>query len=251
MSDRTMGLLMLVGAAVAAFVAGPVKVSPDRGPPAPLVKPAPEPRPTPRRPLLPRRPRSSLSSEAFVGGPVGRDGTEVLCDLPGSLHQKNAAGSDGAGLCVYASARHSGLWQDDEVFQGLFDWMRRHPGGSYPEKFDRTVRQFCEEKGLPVPRYLQVQSNDLEILRAACASGRMPGVTYSFSPTGRYSGRRISHMVSLVHAGPRWFVILDNNYPGEEKLEWLTPEEFRRAYTGGRTGWAVINLEPGPPPIPH
>jgi hypothetical protein len=184
---------------------------------------------------------------AQVGGNVSPDGTEIHCDLPGGLHQKNTGGSDGAGLCVYASARHAGRWQNNELFEKVFDWMRKHPGGSYPEKFKRTLEQCAQELSLPVPPWVQVQGGDLEILKAACKSGRMPGVTYSFSPTGRYGGGRISHMVSLAHADDKWFCVLDNNYPGADKYEWMSPAEFSRTYA---PGWAVILLTPPPPPPP-
>ncbi len=78
----------------------------------------------------------------------------------------------------------------------------------------------------------------------------MPGVTYSFSPTKRYGGARIAHMVSLVHADDQWFCVLDNNYPGLDKYEWMSPAEFLKTYTGGGGGWAVILLDRGPPPLP-
>lgn len=188
---------------------------------------------------------------AQVGGTTAPDGTEIQIDLPGELHQKNTGGSDGAGLCVYASARHSGLYQNNTVFAELFQWMRQHPGGSYPEKFDRTVEEFCREKGLPKPAYLQVEGKDLEVLKLACKTGRMPGVTYCFSPTGRYNGQRIAHMTSLVHADGRNYCILDNNYPGANQYEWLSEDEFQRSYTGGKSGWAIILLDPGPPPPPR
>jgi hypothetical protein len=77
----------------------------------------------------------------------------------------------------------------------------------------------------------------------------MPAVTYHRSPTGRYGGRRISHMVSLVAAGEKWFAVLDNNYP--RSIEWIEPEQFRDCYTGGGSGWAIIPLKPGPPPVPR
>lgn len=187
--------------------------------------------------------------KALVGGPVHPDGTEVLIDLPSRFHVKNKGGSDGAGLCVYASARHSGLWHDEPVFQGLFEWMRSYPGGSYPEKFDRSVEQFCQQKSLPKPAYLNTVTGDLALLRKACQAGYFPGVTYAFSPTGRYGGR-ISHMVSLVHLDDRWAAILDNNFPGS--IEWMPVADFKRSWTGGgESGWALIPLRPGPPPVPH
>ncbi len=189
---------------------------------------------------------------AKVGGNRNEDGTEIACDLPGELHQKNTGGSDGSGLCVFASMRHSGRWQNDPLFAELFDWMRRHPGGGYPEKVAKMLTACAREKGFAVPKYVQVESNDLDVLKAACRSGRMPGVTYGRSPTGRYGGQSISHMVSLVHADDKHFVVLDNNYPGADKYEWMTPAEFSRAYsaTGGK-GWAVILLTAPPPPPPR
>jgi hypothetical protein len=79
----------------------------------------------------------------------------------------------------------------------------------------------------------------------------MPAVTYSFSPSGRYGGQRIAHMVSLVHADERWFCVLDNNYIGADAYEWLSPQEFARTYAHGGQGWSVILLDPGPPPLPR
>lgn len=233
----------------------PVPVKPT---PTPVKPKPPDDEPIPE-PLAPRRPRKpwGKSDEVPVGakvlGRVHEDGTEIRCDLDPALHQKNTGGSDGAGLCVFASMRHTGLWQGDEVFTELFHWMKKHPGGSYPQKTDQMIAKFCQEKGLPKPRYLQVEGGDLEILKKACKSGRMPSVTYSYSPSGRYGGSRISHMVSLPHADDRHFVVLDNNYPGradkEEVYEWLTPAEFAKVYD---PGWAVILLDPpGPPARPY
>lgn len=183
---------------------------------------------------------------ASIGGPTTPQGKPIQCLLPANLHQRNTGGSDGAGLCVYASARHSGRLQNDPAFEGLFDWMRQRPGGSYPEKFKRTLEQFCKDKGYPVPPYVQIESNDLDILRLACKTGRMPGVTYAYG--SRYRGK-IAHMVSLVHADDQCFTILDNNFPGENAYEHLSPQEFLRTYSGGRTGWSIVLLTPPPPPV--
>ena len=187
--------------------------------------------------------------KAFVGTSKNPDGTEAHIDLPARFHVQNRGGSDGAGLCVYASARHSGIWHDEPVFQGLFEWMFKHPGGSWPEKFDKSVEQFCSEKGLAKPAYTQVIGSDLELLGRATRAGLFPGVTYWYSPTGRYGGRRISHMVSLVHCDEKWCAILDNNYPGS--IEWMTPQQFLSVFKGpSKEGWAIIPLRPGPPPVP-
>lgn len=185
---------------------------------------------------------------AKVNGPTSPDGKVTLhCDLPGRLHLKNKGGSDGAGLCVFTSINHAAYWQNVAALSDFRDWMTRYPGGSWPEKTAKKVAEICKEKGLPEPAFFQVEDKSaLDVLKVACKSGRMPGVTYSYSPTGRYNGQKIAHMVSLVHADDDWFCILDNNYPGYEAFEWMTPQEFSRVWTG----WAFILLDPGPPPIP-
>lgn len=182
--------------------------------------------------------------------PIAPDGTPIQLDLPLPLHTKNCGGSDGSGLCVFTSiGSHAACWQNVESLQKFQDFMKRHPGGGYPEKVDKMIDQFCKEQNKPKPRYVQIQSGDLEILKLACKTGRMPSVTYGFSPSGRYGGAKISHMVSLLHADDKWFCVLDNNFP--RTYEWMTPAEFSKTYTsGGRAGWTHLLLDPGPPPCP-
>lgn len=191
-------------------------------------------------------------AEASVGGKTAPDGTEIQIDLPAALHLKNVGGSDGAGLCVFTSISHSARWSNVGLLENFRDWMKRYPGGGYPSKVDQKIAQIAKEKGVPPPAYLQIEGGreTLDVLRAALASGRMPGVTYSFSPTKRYGGQRIAHMVSLVHLDDKNAAILDNNYPGIDKYEWISVEEFLQTFTGGRSGWAVILLDAGPPPLP-
>jgi hypothetical protein len=136
--------------------------------------------------------------------------------------------------------------------------MTTRPGGGWPEKVDRVIDDLCRARKTPRPAYLQIEGRDVELLRRACRGGRMPSVTYAFSPAGRYGGARIAHMVNLVHADDRWFAVLDNNFPGT--IEWMSPAEFQRVWTGGGAnsggangggqGWAVILLADGPPPPP-
>jgi hypothetical protein len=270
MRDKLIDLLLasVLGALVWLAFHPPTN-SPDKPAPAtPIIVPAPAPRPllpvvpvpvpTPPRPWpWPYRSTRQLAAQPFTGAVVGGftapDGTEAACDLPVDLQQKNAAGRDGAGLCVFASMRHTGRWQNDPVFGGLFDWMKSKPGGGYPEKVDRMIQQYAGEKKLPLPDYVQIEDSDLEILKLACKTGRMPAVTYSYSPSGRYGGQRIAHMVSLFAAGegPQHFwAICDNNFPGT--LEWMSEAEFKKVYTGNQgSGWAIIHLNPPPPPPPH
>jgi hypothetical protein len=196
------------------------------------------------------------SVEAFVGGPELKGGGRIQCELPADLHRRNTE-SKGLGLCVFTSIHHSSLWQNVpqlvEFPKYLID--KGVPGGGYPSKVRDLITKISKERGLPIPDYIQVESSDLEILKAACKTGRMPAVTYGLSPTRRYNGQTIAHMVNCVHADNSTFVVLDNNYTGANNYEHMSPEEFLRAYRaqpGGRSnsGWSVILLNGSPPPIP-
>lgn len=199
--------------------------------------------------------------------PTAKDGTPIQLDLPWPLHMKNRGGNDrgpgnprgepgkGAGLCVFTSVEHAARWQNVAVLHGLQEWMTRQPGGGWPDRVKKVIAKVSKEQGVPEPEYLQVESNDLEILRLAVRTGRMPAVTYAYSPTGRYGGAKIAHMVSLVAAGAGkgpdgrgWWAVLDNNFPGT--IEWMSEAEFSRAYRGMGQGWTVLLLPPGPPPAP-
>ena len=181
---------------------------------------------------------------AYVTSEVSKQGTIPRAGIPRIWHVRNRGGRDGAGLCVYASAKHSGLVHQEPVFTGMFEWMFQQPGGSYPSKFKKSVETYAREKGLSIPRYLSVERADWEFVVKAAASGRPLGVTYSHSPTGRYGGSRISHMVSLCHASESEVAILDNNYPGS--YEWMTPEVAKRV---GVLEWVIVLLTPGRPPV--
>jgi hypothetical protein len=197
-------------------------------------------------------PRREVVEGAKLGGLVSPDGTEEIhCDLPKELHLRNVGGTDGAGLCVFASAQHSSTWQHIDAIDGIFKYMQSQPGGGWPEKVDRVVATMAARNKLPIPGYIQVESKDpLAILKLACKTGRMPGVTYSYSPTGRYNGQYIAHMVSLVHASDKWFAILDNNFPGT--IEWMDPATFAAVHTkkGRELGWSCTFLADAPPPVP-
>lgn len=188
---------------------------------------------------------------AAQGGPTSPDGLEeIACDLPASLHLRNVGGTDGAGLCVWASQQHTAMFQHVWLMQGVFDYMKTQRGGGWPERVDAVVALLAKKANEPVPPYIQVQAKDnLAILKLACKTGRMPAVTYSFSPTGNYNKQFIAHMVTLVHASDKWFCVLDNNYP--EKYEWMDPQTFLQVHTrnGRENGWATIFLN-DPPPAP-
>jgi hypothetical protein len=197
----------------------------------------------------------SFTAAASVGGKTAPDGkTEIHVDLPNDLHRANVS-SRGQGCCTHTSVHHAALWQNVKVLQEFPKWVQAKglPGGTYPKMMDDRIAMLCKEKGVPIPEYVALEGGKetLDVLRTALKMGRMVSCTYSISPTGRYGGGRISHMVNLVHLDDKYAAILDNNYIGDTKYEWLTIDEFVKTYTGGRAGWAIVLLDPGPPNLPH
>lgn len=186
-----------------------------------------------------------LAADSQVGGRTSPDGAEqIQIDLPGKEQLKNVGGRDGAGLCVFTSLEHSGRWQNVEQLTGFQSKMKKEEGGGWPEKVDKMVSKYA-----PGITYLQYQGNDPTLLKLALKTGRMPAVTYGYSP--RYGGSgRIAHMVNLVHFSDKWTAVLDNNFPGENNYEWMAPVEFVRRWKLGGGGWAVFLLAPPPPPAP-
>src|SRR5438132_258415 len=133
---------------------------------------------------------SGTTYGASVSGPTAPDGTEIQIDLPQNLQRRNTS-SRGEGCCVFTSIHHAALWQDVPALQEFPKWLQSKglPGGGYPGNVKSRITQICKERGLPEPEYIQVQGRDLEILKLATKTGRLPAVTYSKSPTGRYSGQ--------------------------------------------------------------
>lgn len=191
----------------------------------------------------------ALSSVAFAGfqpssTPAGPGGVRATVDLPRDRHMKNVGGSDGLGLCVFTSIRHSADWQNLIDLLEYRRWMESRPGGGYPSKVDATLKAYCREKGIPVPEYIQHTGGDDTFLDLAMKTGRCPAVTYD----GRddfYRGR-IAHMVNLMYIDPQNAAIMDNNRPGT--WLWMTRSEFLSRWRGNGGGWAFVFLNSPPPP---
>lgn len=198
--------------------------------------------------LVEQSPRGGF--EASVSDkPIAPDGTAIQCDLPRSLHMKNRGGSDGAGLCVGTSIEMCASYQNCEQLFGYQNYLTKFPGGGYPQQVDRAVANYCKAQGVKVPEYIQVEERTLRTLALALKTGRPVGSTYCYSPSGRYGGARIAHMVMVAHCCEKWVCVIDNNFPGT--YEWMTPAEFLKCSTcGGGNLWAVVLLNPAPPPPP-
>lgn len=206
-----------------------------------------------RRPLLPLPHRDSEAGLQIVNG-SDYQGTHIACDLPESLMLWNKGGSDGAGLCVPTSVEMAGLSQNVPGIGGFQRWCQKRPGGSYPTKLDKYLKDFYREtqKSEP-PEYRQYEGRDIEAaLDLISKTGRMAACTYGTSP--RYGNRRIAHMVCSPLYQGKFCVILDNNQIGGVKegsrYEWIDKAEGLRriCYPSGQ-GWVFVWLLPPPPPF--
>lgn len=179
--------------------------------------------------------------------PVSPGGLRAAVDLPGELHQRNTGGSDGAGLCVFSAFEDECEWMGYTQMRGFHKWMENYPGGGWPEKLDKMVAQFCKEKGVEIPPYIQHIGGDEDLLALAIKTRRGACITYA-GMDDFYSGD-IAHMVVLSEFGRTDEAsIMDNNRPGE--WVWMSRKEltFRWKLNTVGQGWAVVLL--GPPPTP-
>ena len=176
-------------------------------------------------------------------GPTLADGTEVQIDVPLDLRLRNVGGSDGKGLCVSSSVTVAARLQGEARLLGLRAWCEKRPGGSWPERLMKDLKEFAPDA--PV---FQVTGADLTFIRLCLENGYLVSCTWGGN-----------HMLNLVHLDDRHAVILDNNSPwGEEdgrradtKLQVMTPREFQQKASMGGGIWIVVVLGKCPPsPIP-
>lgn len=193
-----------------------------------------------------------LFASIQIAGPVSPDEArvEVTCDLPVPQRIKNIGSHvDGLGMCVMSSIEMAARWQGLEQLRGLRDWCAQQPGGGYPSKVDRQIKDFCKAKGIEVPGYRQREKVTWAEVQEVVRTGRIACVTYSGHDGVRYR-QPIAHMVCSVHVDPQHVAILDNNGIGENELLWMSPQEFDVRFREG-DGWLFYWLAPPPPPVPR
>lgn len=191
-----------------------------------------------------------FAQDSFING-LAHNGVEITCDLPGSQHIKNIGSHiDGAGMCVFSSIEMAALHAGMEQMRGWRNWCaERFSGGGWPERVDDYLdKWFTAKKISPIP-YIQYQGKNPETVLDLCEkTGRMAGITYGYSP--RYGGK-IQHMTDLVMFNKDFGVVLDNNFPGEDRYEWVARKELiRRTIYPNKSAWVFVWLHPGPPPSP-
>ena len=191
--------------------------------------------------------REGLYGAISLGGYTAPDGTPVQIDFPLEEDIRNIGSKiDSYGLCVMSSIEMSSRWNNLVQARGIRDWAANFPGGGYPVKVDKQIKQFCKENNIEIPPYLQYEGRSLEVLEKCLKTYRIASVTYNGRDGVRYRGP-IAHMVNLVHLDDKWAAIYDNNGKAGQ-LIWMTPREFRDRWLGGGNGWAFFWLTPPPPP---
>lgn len=179
------------------------------------------------------------------------DGEYLDCDLLEKDHIPNIGSKvDGAGMCVMSSIEMAARFCGMDQYRGLRDWCASEEGGAYPSKVDKQLAAFCKAKNLPPPQYVQYEGPEPgPIVEASLSSGRMACITYGWSP--RY-GKQIAHMVNLVKFGGKYATVLDNNFTGVNRYEWMDREELLRRLGYPRNkGWVFVWLAPPPPASPR
>ena len=178
------------------------------------------------------------------------DGHDVQADVPKAMRQTNTGGSDGLGLCVWASTQMAAWYQNVPELQELFAYMKTQPGGGWPERVDQIMK--AKAPGIPYDQWVGSGWNDLDegirYIQEWTASGRPVMVTYGYGEL--YNNQTIAHMVLCVYCDDQWTAILDNN--DTEHVWWMPTSEFKRRFgwpNGQAWGWR-IHFAP-PPPVPH
>lgn len=172
---------------------------------------------------------------------------KAVVSMPAGQQIKNVGGRDGAGLCVFTSAEVAGRYQNIAALNGFQKYMTRQLGGGYPDKFEKMLAAYCKQQGVPVPRFVQSVGGDVAFLESAVKTKRAVCVTYG----GRddfYRGP-IAHMVVLAHLDDTSAAIIDNNRVGV--YVWMSRAEFLSRWKDSvNMGWAIVFLDPPPPPGP-
>jgi len=174
------------------------------------------------------------------------DGTDVDCDLPKVLRVRNTVGTDGLGLCVWASTEMMARYLGCRELVGVFRQMQGEPGGGWPERVDRVMKQ--RAPGIKYRQFLGNANDGLAFIQAGINSRRPVCVTYGYGEL--YNMQTIAHMVMCVGMNRRWTAILDNNDP--EHIWWMETGEFAKRFVHPHgQGWAWYVMTPPPPPVPR
>jgi hypothetical protein len=216
------------------------------------------PAPAPAQPQEGRRLRRPHHELVGIANPAP-DGTEPAVDYPDELWFKNIGSKiDGAGMCVDTAWEFSCRWAGLDLFKGFRDWAAaKEPGGGYPEKLARQVREYCAAKQIPRDYFdpsrqlIQYEGDDPTFIDTCLRNGWLPICTLYHSD--RYKDRNqrvlpiIFHMTNAAALTDAWGCTLDNNFQPLEwkpRVKWLADIQHKGKY------WAAVPAVTGPPPPP-
>lgn len=175
----------------------------------------------------------------------GQDSPAIDCDIPAPMRIRNTGGTDGAGLCVFASMQMAASFQNTKELLDIFKYMQTQPGGGWPERVDKIMKERA-----PNVKYKQYEGSDIDFIQEGINSGRPVCVTLGLGPEKIYGGQTIAHMVLCVGMNEKETSILDNNDP--QNIWVIETSEFKRRFIHPNTsGWAFYTLTPPPPPVPR
>ena len=195
--------------------------------------------------------RSASAQSSFING-LTHQGYDITADLPGSQQIRNIGSKrDGAGMCVFSAIEMAALHCGLEEMRGWRNWCAaNYKGGGWPAKVDKCLADWFHAKQLAPIGYVQYQGRDpAKILDLIDKTGRMGCMTYGYSP--RYGGP-IQHMTNCVMFREKYAVVLDNNFPGEDRYEWMERKELvRRTIYPNASAWVFCWTPAAPPPSPR
>lgn len=192
------------------------------------------------------------AQKSFING-IMHDKDTITVDLPGSQHIQNIGSKLGThdGMCVFSAIEMAALACGLEQMRGWRNWCaEKYEGGGYPGKVTKCLNAWFDYKKIPSIQYIQYEGKDPGAFMDLCEKTRRPfGMTYGYSP--RY-GRKVYHMVTGVMFRNKYGVVLDNNFPGEDRYEWVERSEFvRRSIYPGTQAWLFCWLPPAAPLSPR
>lgn len=162
-----------------------------------------------------------------------------LLSMPSDLRRHNIT-SKGLGCCVFRSADYMAGYLNIPQWKDFPEWMKSKgiAGGGYPEKFAKLSKQISADRGMPEPKYIQVQSADPSVMEAVLKTGRPFGMTWN-----------ANHMLNGVGLTGTSGMIVDNNRPNVVQV-FSRSKFLAQAKKGGSKFWLIVPLKPRPPMPP-
>lgn len=179
--------------------------------------------------------------ELITPHPTLPDGRQANAPFRPEHRQKNWS-TFGAGNCVVASCcQNAKFFNHSEWARTFYDLTQGVPGGHYPEKLERLLKDAARKHSdLRWEQWSGQGEVGHQKLLEWSARGFPIGITWG---TGKnYGYRPIAHMVSLVHADSTYWMIADNNFI--EEFSTVPAPEGRRRWAMGSDEWGVVLIPP-------